>query len=127
MTGNIFCNICNIFYVFVDAILNSLKNRFEKNQALVQAFSLFASSDFPQRAKNFKTAHDLPACLNTFCLTYNLDAFRCADEFFNYGRSFDKFDSFNNDGGSKDDKISSSSDNELVGHNDNGIKILKIQ
>ena len=32
------------FYVSVDAILNSLKNRFEKNQPLLQAFSLFAPS-----------------------------------------------------------------------------------
>ena len=42
--------------------------------------------------KNFKTAHDLQACLNTFCETYNIDAFRCADELFNFARSFEKFD-----------------------------------
>ena len=38
----------NTFYVSVDTILNSLKNRFEKNQPLLQAFSLFAPSRFPQ-------------------------------------------------------------------------------
>ncbi|CAB4000210.1 Hypothetical predicted protein [Paramuricea clavata] len=59
----------NTFYVSVDTILNSLKNRFEKNQPLLQAFSLFAPSRFPQLVKNFKTAHDLQACLNTFCET----------------------------------------------------------
>ena len=42
--------------------------------------------------KNFKTAHDLQACLNTFCETYNIDAFRRADELFNFARSFEKFD-----------------------------------
>ena len=31
--------------------------------------------------KNFKTAHDLEACFNTFCKTYNIDAFRCAEKF----------------------------------------------
>ncbi|CAB4034460.1 zinc finger MYM-type 1-like [Paramuricea clavata] len=85
----------NTFYVSVDTILNSLKNRFEKNQPLLQAFSLFAPSRFPQLVKNFKTAHDLQACLNTFCETYNnnnIDAFRCADELFNFARSFEKFD-----------------------------------
>ena len=82
----------NTFYVSVDAILNSLKNRFEKNQPLLQAFSLFAPSHFPQLVKNFKTAHDLQACLNTFCTTYNIDVFRCADELFNFARSFEKFD-----------------------------------
>jgi hypothetical protein len=82
----------NTFYVSVDTILNSLKNRFEKNQPLLQAFSLFAPSRFPQLVKNFKTAHDLQACLNPFCETYNIDAFRCADELFNFARSFEKFD-----------------------------------
>ncbi|CAB4011432.1 zinc finger MYM-type 1-like [Paramuricea clavata] len=82
----------NTFYVSVDTILNSLKNRFEKNQPLLQAFSLFAPSRFPQLVKNFKTAHDLQACLNTFCETYSIDAFRCADELFNFVRSFEKFD-----------------------------------
>ena len=56
----------NTFYVSVDTIINSLKNQFEKNQPLLQAFSLFAPSRFPQLVKNFKTAHDLQACLNTF-------------------------------------------------------------
>ena len=42
--------------------------------------------------KNFKTAHDLEACFNTFCKTYNIDAFRCADKLFNFARSFEKFD-----------------------------------
>ena len=82
----------NTFYVSVDTIINSLKNRFEKNQPLLQAFSLFASSRFPQLVKNFKTAHDLQACLNTFCKMHNIDAFRCADELFNFARSFEKFD-----------------------------------
>ena len=62
----------NAFYVSVDEILNSLKNRFEKKQPLLQAFSLFAPSHFSQLVKYFKTAHDLQACLNTFCITYNM-------------------------------------------------------
>ena len=69
----------NIFYVSMDAILNSLKSCFKKKQQLLQAFSLFAPSHFPLLVKNFKTAHDLQACLNTFCITYNIDAFGCAD------------------------------------------------
>ena len=83
----------NTFYVSVDTIINSLQNWFEKNQPLLQAFSLFAPSRFPQLVKNFKTAHDLQACLNTFCKMYNIDAFRCADELFNFARFFlEKFD-----------------------------------
>ena len=80
--------------------------------------------------KNFKTAHDLEACLNTFCKTYNIDAFRCADELFNFTRSFEKFDcssvcqqedgdSGEDDDGDDDDnvdddndEVSSSSDEE---------------
>ena len=81
----------NTFYVSVDTVLNSLKNRFEKNRPLLQAFLLFAPSRFPELVTNFKTAHDLQACLNSFCETYNIDAFRCADELFNFARSFEKF------------------------------------
>ena len=32
------------------------------------------------------------ACLNTFCKMYNIDAFACADELFNFTRSFEKFE-----------------------------------
>ena len=78
----------NTFYVSVDTIINSLKNRFEKNQP----FSMFAPSRFPQLVKIFKTAHDLQARFNTFCNMYNIDAFRCADELFNFACSFEKFD-----------------------------------
>ena len=86
-------SVFNILHVFVDTIINSLKNRFEKNQPLLQAFSLFAPSRFPQLVKNLiKTAHDLQARFNTFCKMYNIDAFRCADELFNFARSFEKFD-----------------------------------
>ena len=46
--------------------LESLKNRFEKNQLLLEAFTLFAPSRFQQLVKNFKTSHDLQACLNTY-------------------------------------------------------------
>ena len=76
----------------MDTIVNSLRNRFEKNQPLLQAFSLFAPSRFQELVKNFKTAHDLQACLDTFCKTYNIDAFRCAGELFNFACSFEKFD-----------------------------------
>lgn len=82
----------NTFYLSVDTVLNSMKNRFEKNQPLLKAFSLFSPSRFPELVKKFKTAHDLQACLNTFCETYNIDAFRCADELFNFARSFEKLD-----------------------------------
>ena len=80
----------NTFYVSVDTVINSMKDRFEKNQPLLQAFSLFAPSRFPELVRNFKTAHDLQPSLITFCETYNLDAFRCADELFNFARSFEK-------------------------------------
>ena len=83
----------NTFYVSVDTIVNSLRNWFQKNQPLLQAFSLFAPSRFQELVKNFKTAHDLQVCLNTFSKMYNIDAFRCADELFNFARSFEKFDS----------------------------------
>ena len=82
----------NTFYVSVDMIINLLKNRFEKNQPLLKEFSLFAPSRSAQLVKNFKIAHDLQACPNTFCKMYNIDEFRCADELFNFARSFEKFD-----------------------------------
>ena len=76
----------------MDTIINYLKNRFEKNQPLLQAFSLFAPHRFPQLVKSFKTVHDLQACLKTFCKMHNIDAFRRADELFNFVCPFEKFD-----------------------------------
>ena len=102
-----------------------MKNRFEKNQPLLQAFSLFAPSRFPQLVKNFKTAHDLQACLNTFCKMHNIDAFRCADELFNFARSFEKFDCSSvcqqeddDDSGEDDDYDDNDDDNEDNGDGD---------
>ena len=129
-----------------------MKNWFEKNQPLLQAFSLFAPSRFPQLVKNFKTAHDLQACFNTFCKMHNIGAFRCADELFNFAR-FEKFDCSSvcqqedddDDSGQDDDyddddddddddcyrdvdddddEVSSTSDNE---QSDNGAKEAKKQ
>ena len=85
-------NVTPFMFLCMDTIINSLTNRFEKNQPFLQAFSLFAPSCFLQLVKNFKTAHDLQVCLNTFCKMQNIDAFRCAEELFNFARSFEKFD-----------------------------------
>ena len=116
----------NTFYVSVDTIINSLRNRFEKNQPLLQAFSLFAPSRFPQLVKNFKTAHDLQACLNTFCKIYNIDGFRCADELFNFARSFEKFDCSSvchqedDDDSGEDDDYDDDDDDDADDNEDNG-------
>ncbi|CAB4035356.1 zinc finger MYM-type 1-like, partial [Paramuricea clavata] len=90
----------NTFYVSVDTILNSLKNRFEKNQPLLQAFSLFAPSRFPQLVKNFKTAHDLQACLNTFCETKKMMMMTANDD----DDDYDDDDGEDNDGYDDDDE-----------------------
>ena len=127
----------NTFYVSVDTIINSLKSRFEKNQPLLQKFSLFAPSRFPQLVKNFKTAHDLQACLNTFCKFYNIDAFRCADKLFNFARSFKKFicssvcqqeddddsgedDDYDDDDSGEDDDYDDDDDDDADDNEDNG-------
>ena len=70
----------------------TMKPRLEKSQPLLRAFCLFAPTCFSKLVKNFRTAHDLQPFLNTFCEIYSLDAFRCADEPFNFARSFKKFD-----------------------------------
>ena len=84
--------IREMFYVAVDTVLSSMQLRFEKNKPLFKAFSLFTPTHFYELVKNFKTAHNLQPCLNTFCEIYSLDAFRCADELFNFSRSSKKFD-----------------------------------
>ena len=99
----------NTFYVSVDTIINSLKNRFETNQPLLQAFSLFAPSRFPQLVKNFKTAHEV-----------------CADELFNFARSFEKFDCSSvchqedDDDSGEDDDYDDDDDDDADDNEDNG-------
>lgn len=60
------------FYVAVDAVINSMKNRFEKNRPLLQSLAMFSPSGFPELVKNVQTAHDLEANISSFCTTYRI-------------------------------------------------------
>ena len=76
------------FHVAIDTIINSMKNRFEKNRPLLQSLAMFSPSGFPELVKNIQTAHDLEAKISSFCTTYNINTSRCAEELFTFAPSF---------------------------------------
>ena len=79
------------FHVAVDAVINSMRNRFEKNRPLMQSLAMFSPSSFPELVKKFQSAHDLEAHISSFCTTYAIDPSRCAEELFTFAPSFRKF------------------------------------
>ena len=91
-----------------------MKHRFEKTTQSVTQSVYFVPSRFSELVKNFKTAHDLQTCVNTFCETYNMDAFRCADELFNFARSFKKFDHTIVSNSDEDNQEEDDSDNDKL-------------
>ena len=82
----------NTFFSTMDTVVNSMKNRFEKNQPLLKSIALFAPSQFSELQRKFKTSNELQSEILSFCQTYGIDSFSCADELFSFSRSFKKFD-----------------------------------
>ena len=58
---------------------------------MLEAFSLFAPSRFPHLLQLYKASPDLQKALGSFCQTYKLDCYRCADEPLSFFKTFQKF------------------------------------
>ena len=82
----------NTFFSTMDTVVNSTKNHFKKNQPLLKSIALFAPSQFSELQRKCKTSNELQSEILSFCQTYGIDSFRCADELFSFSRSFKKFD-----------------------------------
>ena len=59
------------FYVVVDIVVNSLKNRFQKNQPLLEAFSMFCPSRFHALRDRFKMSRELRASISSFGISFS--------------------------------------------------------
>ena len=63
----------NTFYVVIDTILGSLRNRFEKDKLLFDTLSILSPLNFLKLQASFKTIQDLECHLKPFCDKYDLD------------------------------------------------------
>ena len=79
------------FHVAVDTVINSMRNRFEKNRPLLQSLAMFSPSGFAELTETFQNARDMIAGISSFCTTYGIDPSRCAEELFTFAPSFSKF------------------------------------
>ena len=102
----------NTFYVVIDTILGSLRNRFEKNKLLFDTLSILSPLNFLKLQASFKTIQDLECHLKPFCDKYDLDAFRCAEELLSFAQVFDKFKSFYEESEQGEQSVSISDDDE---------------
>ena len=55
--------------------MNSMKNRFKKNQLLLKSIASFAPSQFSELQRKFKTSNELQSEILSFCQTYGIDSF----------------------------------------------------
>ena len=78
-------------HVAVDIVINSLRNRFEKNRPLLESLALFPPSGFVNLIENFQNSRDLTAHISSFCSAYGIDPSQCAEELFTFALSFSKF------------------------------------
>ena len=99
-------------YVVIDAILGSLRNRFEKNKLLFDTLPILSPLNFLKLQASFKTIQDLECHLKPFCDKYDLDAFRCAEELLSFAQVFDKFKSFYKESEQGEQSVSISDDDE---------------
>ena len=79
------------FHVAVDTVINSMRNRFEKNRPLLQSLAMFPPSGFAKLTETFQNARNMIAGISSFCTTYGIDPSRCAEELFTFAPSFSKF------------------------------------
>ena len=81
----------NTFYVVMDTVLESMRNRFEKNKNLLATYHLSSPANFDTLVKDHPTAKDLEPKLNDFCTKYDIDADRCASELLSFAAAVPKF------------------------------------
>ena len=83
---------CNTFYVVLDQVLRSMRDRFDKTLFAMPA--VFCSNQFSELVKRFKTATDLQRLqpFKQFFDTNNLDYIRCAHELFRFARLYNRFE-----------------------------------
>ena len=67
------------FHVAVDTIINSMRNRFEKNRPLLEALAMFSPSGFVELIENFQNSRDLTAHISSFCSAYGIDPSQCSE------------------------------------------------
>ena len=79
------------FHVAVDTVINSMRNRFEKNRPLLESLAMFSPSGFVELIENFQNSRDLTAHISSFCSAYGIDPSQCAEELFTFAPSFSKF------------------------------------
>ena len=75
----------------MDTVLESMRNRFEKNKNLLGTYHLFSPANFDTLVKDHPTAKDLKPKLNDFRTKYDIDADRCASELLSFAAAFPKF------------------------------------
>ena len=81
----------NTFYVVMDTVLQSMRNRFEKNKTLLATYHLFSPTNFDALIRDHPTAENLKPKLHDFCTRYDLDVDLCASELLSFAAAFPKF------------------------------------
>lgn len=87
----------NTFYVVLDAILASMRNRFEKNRKLFETLAVFSPSYFPMLTAKYRNGKGLTPIIQPFCEKFGLEAPSCADELLSFAKAYQKLQQHNID------------------------------
>ena len=102
----------NTFYVVVDTLLVSLRNRFENNKSLLQSLSVFSPVNFSSFNVSVKTVKCLQSQVAAFCEKYNLNSSRCSEELWNFSTAYKRFNFTQPNSISEDESDCSTMDEE---------------
>ena len=85
----------NTFYVVMDTVLESMRNRFEINKNLLASYHLFSPTNFDSLINDcHATAQDLKIKLNDFCTKFDIDICtkydQCASELLSLAAAFSR-------------------------------------
>ena len=81
----------NTFFVVLDQVISSMRNRFGKNEALLSAYHLFSPQNFKSITDSCNSADEIREELLPFCNRYAIDATRCGMELINFARVYETF------------------------------------
>ena len=81
----------NTFFVVLDKVISSMRNRFGKNEALLSAYHLFSPQNFKSITDSCNSTDEIREELLPLCNRYAIDVTRCGMELINFARVYETF------------------------------------
>ena len=81
----------NTFFVVLDQVISSMRNRFGKNETLLSAYHLFSTQNFKSITDSCNSTDEIRGEPLPFCNRYAINVTRCGMELINFARVYETF------------------------------------